>query len=445
MNHMPDTRYTKSGGINIAYQIIGDGPVDLMYAAGWVSNIEAMWDDPGFARFLNRLASFSRLITFDKRGIGLSDPVPTQELVDLDSRVQDMEAVLDAAGSERAVLFGHSEAGSTCVRFAHTYPERTDRLILAFSYAKRLRSDEYPWAPTMEDRTAEAEGFEASWADPQIIADYYAPSRASDQAFIAWLGRYLRLSASPKAAAALDMGSTYIDVTGLLAKIQAPTLCLYRAGDPDVKIEEGRWIAAQIPNARFVELPGNDHFFWAGDPEPLLQEIEEFVTGQRGSAESERVVATVLFTDIVGSTELAASLGDQAWRDLLHRHDAAIRGELARWRGREVKTTGDGVLATFESPTQAIRFATALPEAMEPLGIQVRCGIHTGEIEVLGDDVAGLAVHLAARVSSLAGPSEVLVSRTVKDLVAGTGVAFEGRGTHALKGVPDDWELYAVN
>ncbi len=441
---MPETKYAKSGDVNIAYQVIGDGPVDFMYAAGWVTNIEVMWEDPGFSRFLNRLASFSRLITFDKRGIGLSDPVPTRELTDPDIRMQDMRAVMDAAGSERAILFGHSEGGSTCVRFAHTHPERTDRLILAFSYAKRLRSEDYPWAQTLEQRVAESEAFEASWADPQIVADYYAPSRADDQAFVAWLTRYLRLSASPRAAAALNNGSTHIDVTGLLPEIRVPTLCLYRLGDPDVKIEEGRYIASKIPNAKLVELPGKDHFFWAGDPEPLLQEIEEFVTGMRGSAEPDRIVATIVFTDIVGSTELAASVGDQKWRDLLHRHDAVVRDELARWRGKEVKTTGDGFLATFDSPTQAIRFGTVLPAAMDPLGIQVRCGLHTGEMEILDNDVAGLAVHIAARISALAGPSQILVSRTVKDLVAGSGIDMVSRGTHTLKGVPDQWEVFEV-
>jgi class 3 adenylate cyclase len=442
---MPETHYAKNGDVNIAYQVIGDGPIDLMFAAGWVSNVEVMWEDPGLARFLNRLASFSRLITYDKRGVGLSDPVPERDLANPDARMSDMMAVLDAAESRRAVIFGHSEGGSTAIRFAHTHRERTDKIILACAYAKRIRSDDYPWAPTMEERIAEADSFEANWAAPQVIADYYAPSRAGDQAFIAWLGRYLRLSASPKAAAALDTGSSYIDVTAMLPDLQIPTLCLYRADDPDVKIEEGRYIASRIPGAKFVELPGNDHFFWAGDSEAMLQEIEEFVTGQRGAAEPDRVVATVLFTDIVGSTELAATLGDRTWRDLLHRHDMVIRDELARWRGREVKTTGDGVLATFDSPSHAIRFAQALPAAMAPLGIEVRCGIHSGEIEILEDDVAGLAVHIAARVSSLAGPSETLVSRTVRDLLAGSGIDMESRGTHTLKGVPDRWEIYAVS
>lgn len=442
---MPDINYAKSGDVNIAYQVVGDGPVDLLYAAGWVTNLEIMWEDPGFARFLNRMASFARLICFDKRGIGLSDPVPADDLTNLDIRMHDMLAVMEAAGSERAFLFGHSEGGSTCVRFAHEHPNQTAGLILAFSYAKRLRSADYPWAPTLEQRMTESETFEAVWAEPQTIANYYAPSRATDEAFVAWLTRYLRLAASPRAAAALNNGSTYIDVTALLPEIEAPTLCLYRVGDPDVNIEEGRFIASKIPNSRLVEVSGNDHFFWAGDPEPLLQEIEEFITGQRGPAEPERIVATALFTDIVGSTALAASLGDRAWRDLLDRHDTVLRKELVRWRGREVKTTGDGVLATFDSPTQAIRFATALPAAMKQLGIEVRCGIHAGELELRDGDVAGLAVHIAARISSLAVSSEVLVSRTVKDLVAGTDVTFQGRGAHPLKGVPGQWEIYAVS
>lgn len=441
---IPETHYAKNGDVNIAYQVVGDGPVDLLYAAGWVTNVEVMWEDPGFARFLNRMASFTRLICYDKRGVGLSDAVPADELANLDIRVQDMRAVMDAVGSERAFLFGHSEGGSTCVRFAYDYPERTKGLILAFSYAKRLASPDYPWAPTLEQRLAQSDSFEATWSEPQTIADYYAPSRAGDEAFVRWLSRYLRLAASPKAAAALNNGSSHIDVTGLLPEIQTPALCLYRLGDPDVNIEEGRYIASKLPNAKLVELSGDDHFFWAGDPEPLLEEIEEFITGQRGPAKPERVVATALFTDIVGSTELAASVGDQAWRDLLQRHDETIRTELARWRGHEVKTTGDGVLATFDGPTQAIRFAKALPNSLQPLGIEVRCGIHTGEMEFLAGDVAGLAVHIAARISSLAGPSETLVSRTVKDLLTGSSIQFDSRGPHSLKGVPDQWEIYAV-
>ena len=283
-----------------------------------------------------------------------------------------------------------------------------------------------------------------SFDDPEGMAEYYAPSRAEDQAFQAWISRYLRLSASPKAATALNMMNTTIDVTGLLPAIRVPALLLYRVDDPDVKIEEGRYIASKIPDAKLVELPGADHFFWAGDSELMLQETEEFVTGHRTAAEPDRVVATALFTDIVDSTKTAASMGDREWRDLLHRHHGVIRGELVKWRGTEINTTGDGFLAIFDGPARSIRAAKAISRAITPLGIEVRAGLHTGEMEMLDDDIAGLAVHIAARVSSMAGPSEVLVSRTVKDLVAGTDFTFESRGAHTLKGVPDEWEIYAV-
>ncbi len=441
---MPETKYAKSGDVNIAYQVIGDGPVDLVYMAGWVTNIEAMWEDPGYTRFLRRLASFARLIIYDKRGVGLSDPVPPAELSHFPLRLEDAEAVMDAAGSATATLFGHSEGAATALQFAATRPERVDRVILTGGFAKRLRSDDYPWAPTWEQRVAEADTFNESWADPRQVADFLAPSRADDEAFVTWLTHYLRMAASPSTAAAIYLGNSHIDVTADLPNVQAPTLLLYRVDDRDVNIEEGRYIASKVPDARLIELPGADHLFWAGDPEPLLQEMEEFVTGKRGPAEPDRIVATVLFTDIVGSTELAASIGDQKWRDLLHRHDAVVRDELTRWRGKEVKTTGDGFLATFDSPTQAIRFGIALPVAVDPLGIQVRCGLHTGEMEILDNDVVGLAVHIAARISALAGPSQILVSRTVKDLVAGSGIDMVSRGTHTLKGVPDQWEVFEV-
>jgi pimeloyl-ACP methyl ester carboxylesterase len=440
---MPETRYAKSDGLNIAYQSVGDGPPDLVYVPGWVTNVEVMWEDPCLADFLRRLSSFARLVCFDKRGIGLSDPVSIGELPDLDTRVRDLEAVMNAAGVERAHLFGHSEGGTTAMAFAARYPERTEQLIVFGSYAKRIRTKEYPWAPSWEERQAESAEFEHNWADPQTIADYYAPSRADDEAFTRWLGRWLRLSASPKAAAALNDASSHIDVIDELGRIRAPTLLLYRLEDSDVKIEEGRFIASRIPDSRLVELHGADHFFYAGDTESILQEIEEFVTGHRGTT-PEMVVATVVFTDIVGSTETAASMGNRAWRELVHRHDTVIAETLTRWRGRKVKPTGDGVLATFESPTQAIRFATALPAAMKPLGIDVRCGMHTGQVGILDGDLTGLAVHIAARICDLAGPAEVLVSRTVRDLVAGTGFVMDDHGTHVLRGVPDEWQVYSV-
>lgn len=440
---MPETRYAQSGDVNIAYQAIGDGP-DLVYVHGWVSNVEVMWEEPGLAGFLNRLASFSRLIVFDKRGIGLSDPVPTGELPDLETRVEDLKSVMDAVGSERATLFGHSEGGSTAVAFAVRYPERVERLILFAAYAKRIRSDDYPWAPTLEQRVAESESFERAWADPAVIAEYYAPSRAGDRAFIDWIGRWLRLSASPRAAAALNTASSYIDVTDLLPEIQTPTLLLYRLEDQDVRIEEGRYVASKIPGAKLVELHGADHFFYAGDTEPILQEIEEFVTGYRAAAEPERVLRTVLFTDIVGSTDTAAAMGDRRWRGLIDRHHRVVRADLAKWRGTEVNTTGDGFLATFDSPARAISCAQAICADVASLGIAVRCGIHSGEIETLGDDVAGLAVNIAARVTDAAGAGEVVVSRTVRDLVVGAGFSFTSRGRHSLKGVPEEWELFVV-
>jgi pimeloyl-ACP methyl ester carboxylesterase len=440
---MVTTRYARSGDVNIAYQVVGSGKRDLVYVPGWVSNVEVMWEDPGLARFLNRLASFSRLITFDKRGTGLSDPVPLVDLPTLEVRMDDLRAVMDAVGSERATLFGHSEGGAMCALFAATFPERTDALILTGVYAARLRSDEYPWAPTQEERMANIEALERTWGDPGVF-DYLVPSRASDPAFQKWLERYQRLSASPRAAATLMAMNSHIDVTGILPSIRVPALLLYRVDDDDVLVEEGRYIASKIPDAKLVELPGADHAFWGGDTEVLLEEIEEFVTGYRGTGESDRVLATVLFTDIVDSTKRAATLGDAAWRDLLDRHHATVRAELQRWRGKEIDTAGDGFFATFDGPARAIRCAQAVSHGVRSLGIGVRCGLHTGEVETRGSDITGLAVHIGARIAGLAGAGEVLVSRTVKDLVAGAGFEFHDRGSHELKGIPDRWDVYEV-
>jgi class 3 adenylate cyclase len=441
---LPVTRYAKSGDVNIAYQVTGEGPRDLVYVPGWVSNVELMWEDPGLARFLRGLGSFSRLITFDKRGTGLSDPVSLEELPTLEMRMDDLRAVMDAAGSKRATLFGHSEGGNMCVLFAATYPDRTDAVILTGCYARRIRSDDYPWAPSWEERMAEIEKVERTWGDPSGV-EYYAPSRAHDPAFRAWIQRYFRQSASPRTAGALIMMNSLIDVTAVLPSIQAPTLLLYRLDDPDVKVEEGRYIASKIPNSRLVEYEGADHLFWAGDSQAILQDIAEFVTGGRTASEPERVLATVLFTDIVDSTAIASSLGDQAWRDLLEGHNQLIREEFERWRGREVKTAGDGFLATFDGPARAIRCAHSIAGNVRSLGLEVRCGLHTGEIELVGSDVVGVAVHIGARIAALADGGEVLVSRTVKDLVAGSGLQFEARGTHVLKGVSDQWEVFALN
>lgn len=440
---MPATRYAKSGDLSIAYQVIGSGPPDLIYVPGWVSNIEVMWEDSVLARSLERLASFSRLIIFDKRGTGLSDAVDVDELPGLEERMDDLRAVMDAVNSERAVLFGHSEGGNLCVLFAATFPQRTEALILAGSYAARIWSPDYPWAPTWEERLLKIEETERSWGDPEL-ARAIAPSRIDDPAFRSWIQRYFRLSASPRAAAALMRMNSMIDVRPVLSSIRSPTLLLYRRDDRDVLADEGRYMASKIPGSQFVELDGADHLFYAGDSESLIGEIESFVTGRRSTVPHDRVLSTVLFTDVVASTETAARMGDLAWRDLIERHNALVRAAIERWRGREIKTTGDGFLATFDGPARAIRCGKEIVSVVQTLGLNVRCGIHTGEVEAMGSDVAGLAVHIGARIGALAGPNEVLVSRTVKDLVAGSGLEFVPRGAHTLKGVPDQWEIHAV-
>src|SRR5690554_234898 len=379
---MPATNYARSGDVHIAYQVVGSGATDLVYVPGWVSNIEVMWDDPGLARFLDRLASFARLIIFDKRGTGLSDPVDLDSLPTLEERMDDVRAVMDAVGSERATLFGHSEGGNMCMLFAATYPQRTNSLVLTGSYARRIRSDDYPWAPTPVDRQREIDAVETSWPRSTPL-EILAPSRSDDPAFVQWAERYFRLSASPRAAATLLRMNTEMDVTPILSSIQVPTLLLYRVGDKDVAVEEGRYIASRIPRARLVELDGADHFFWAGDTEPLLAEIEEFVTGHRPAPVGNRVLVTVMFTDIVASTERAVEMGDRAWSELLERHHAVVRWALNRWNGREVNTTGDGFLATFDGPARAIHCAQAVVTGLLDLGVSVRCGLHTGEVEIV--------------------------------------------------------------
>jgi class 3 adenylate cyclase len=441
--NVPETRYATSDGVNIAYQVVGSGPFDLVYVPGWVSNIEVMWEEPRLAAFLERLASFSRLILFDKRGTGLSDPVPDDDLPTLERRMDDVRAVMDAAGSERAALLGHSEGGNMCIVFSASFPERTSALVLMGCYAKRSRSDDYPWAPDPMERDRDIEETERTWGrvDPTPTL---APSLVDDQAFRSWLRRYLRLSASPHAAAAVLRMNTGIDTRAVLPAIRVPALCIYRSEDPDVKVEEGRYIAGLIPGARFVELPGADHLMWTGDAAVMLDEIEGFLTGVRRGPEPDRVLATILFTDIVGSTERAASLGDRAWSALVGRHHAAIRRELERFRGREVDTAGDGFLATFDGPARAVRCAVAANEAVSELGLEIRAGVHTGEVELAGAGIRGLAVHVGARVAGLAMAGEVLVSRTVRDLVSGSGIVFDDRGEHALKGVPEPWQVFAV-
>jgi len=439
----PETRYTRSGEISIAYQVVGGKPFDLIWVPGWISNVEESWEVPEYAHFLHRLASFSRLILFDKRGTGLSDRVSNDRLPTLERRMDDVRAVLDAVGSERAAVVGASEGGNLSILFAATYPERVHALVLVGVYAKRLWSPDYPWAPTPEQRELDTQVIEREWAGEMDVSQL-APSAAADPALMRRITTFFRRSASPGAAVALNRMNAEIDTRSVLPTIRVPTLVLQRAGDREVKAEEERWIASQIPDAKYVELAGDDHLPWLGDSDALLDEVEEFLTGIRSGPDPDRILATVLFTDIVGSTERAAALGDRRWRELLAAHRATVRHQLEHWRGQEIDTTGDGFLASFDGPARAIRCACAIRDQVRTLGLEIRAGVHTGECERVGAKLEGLAVHTGARVAALAGPSEVLVSRTVKDLVAGSGIEFESRGVHALKGVPGEWQLFSV-
>ncbi|MBV8727723.1 MAG: adenylate/guanylate cyclase domain-containing protein [Candidatus Eremiobacteraeota bacterium] len=436
----PVTRYAKSGDVNIAYQVVGDGPLDLVWVPGWVSNIEYAWEEPLIRRFLERLASFSRLIVFDKRGTGLSDRVPDDQLPTLEQRMDDVRAVMDAAGSQRAAVFGNSEGSVMSMLFAATFPQRTIALVIYGGFARRMWSEDYPWAPKPEERQKFFKMIEQGWGGVVDLATL-APSVAGDPRFQERWATYLRRSASPRAALALAKMNTNVDVRRVLPAIHVPTLVMHRTGDLDVNIAEARYIAQHIPGAKFVELPGVDHLFYAGDFDNVLGEVEEFLTGVRHAPEHDRILATVLFTDIVDSTRTGAEIGDRRWRDLLDGHNRLVRREIGRFSGREIKTTGDGFLATFDGPARAVRCALASCSDVKELGIEIRAGLHTGECEVIGDDVGGVAVNIAARVMDEAMPSEVLVSSTVRDLVAGSGLHFDSRGKQALKGVPGEWEL----
>ncbi len=438
---LPETRYAKSGGVNIAYQVVGNGPRDLVLVPGWMSNIDVFWEEPTFARLLTRLASFSRLILFDKRGTGLSDRV--SDMPSLEVRMDDVRAVMDAAGSQRAALFGFSEGGAMCALFAATYPDRATALIMGGSYARRTAAPGYPWGPTAEQNLAFADQLELDWGGPVGI-DVRSPSLAHDERYRQWWARYMRASASPAAAAALVRMNMEIDIRHVLPAIRVPTLLLHSVNDRTIDIGASRYMAEHIPGAKLAVLQGIDHDPWGCDSDTIVDEIEEFLTGARHSAESDRVLATVLFTDIAGATEHAARLGDRRWHDVLDSHHALIRRELAHFRGREIDTAGDGFLATFDGPARAVRCACAISDGVRALGLDIRAGLHTGECEVMGDKLGGIAVHTGARVAAQARPGEVLVSSTVKDLVAGSGLAFQDRGMQSLKGIPGEWRLFAV-
>ena len=438
----PETMYARSGDVNIAYQVIGDAPLDLVFVMGWVSHLEYFWREPNFARFLNRLASFSRLILFDKRGTGLSDRVPIDQLPTLEQRMDDVRAVMDAVGSERAALCGVSEGGPMCSLFAATYPEKTSALVMIGTYAKRVRDEEYPWGPTIEEREHFFEVMRDQWGGPVGI-DERAPSLANDPQFRDWWATYLRMGASPGAAVALTQMNAEIDVRSVLASIRVPSLVIHRREDQCLKVEEGRYVAERIPGAKFVELPGNDHLPFVGDQDAILDRVEEFLTGVRHSLERDTVLATVLFTHIIGAEEHARRLGQERWDDLLRRLHSHFRKEIEWFRGREIDMLGDRPMAIFDGPARAIRCASAITEYASRLGIEMRSGLHTGECEIVDGTVAGVAAEIGACVANEAKAGEVLVSRTVKDLVAGSGIEFEDRGIRVLSGC-GEWRVFAV-
>jgi pimeloyl-ACP methyl ester carboxylesterase len=440
----PPTRYAKSGDASIAYQVVGEGPIDVVLVLGFATHLELQWDFPPFARFCERISAFSRLIIFDKRGTGLSDPVT--DAPTLEQRVDDVRSVMDAAGSERAALFGISEGGPMSVLFAATHPERATALIFHGAMGRTTEAPDYPWgSPEEALRESAAEFIAPYWGQhAEGFVELFAPSFVNDPQTVDFFARMQRSAASPAMAQQLFEMFLDVDVRAILPTIQVPTLVLHRHGDRVVNRRAGEELAAQIRGARYVELPGIDHLPWAADSEAVLGEIEEFLTGARSEPEPDRVLATVMITDIVGSTERAAELGDARWRELLAAFEVAVRRELARFKGREVKMLGDGCLATFDGPARAIRCARAIRGAAGAIGLEVRTGVHAGEIELLGNDVGGIAVHIAARVGALASAGEVLVSGTVKDLVAGSGIAFTDRGAQQLKGIPGEWRLFAV-
>ena len=441
----PETHYAKSGDVNIAYQVVGDGPLDLVLVHGWVQSFDPGWDIAPIERFYRRLASFSRLILFDKRGTGLSDRVALDDLPSLETRMDDMRAVLDAVGSNRAAVLGHSEGGAMCALFAATYPERTQALVMDGSAARTRWAPDYPLGATDEEIEELERSILEGWGLELVrtLLQQTGPSIADDEELVRAHTRATLRAASPAAAAALTRMSATIDIRHVLPAIRVPTLVMFRANE--IMAEPSRYVGERIPGAKIVELPGADHMPWLGDQDAALAEIEEFLTGVRPHPALDRVLATVLFTDIVGSTELAADLGDRRWRDLLEQHNGLVRRELDRFRGRELSTAGDSFLATFDGPARAVACAVSIRDGSRTLGLQIRFGLHTGELELIGSEIRGIAVHTGARVAAKAEPGEVLASSTVRDLVAGSGLEFEDRGSHELKGVPGEWRLYAVS
>jgi class 3 adenylate cyclase len=437
----PATQYAKSGRIHIAYQVLGDGPFDLVFVPGLVNHLDLMWEDPRATRFFSGLASFARLILFDKRGTGLSD----RDVGDagLEERMDDVRAVMDAVGSQRAALLGYSEGGPMSILFAATFPERVQALILAATFAKFAQSPDYPAGQAADSAQALRTMIEGRWGTGELV-EFFAPSLSGSKRAVASIARWERLSGSPSSVQGVMRFIEEIDVRSVLPSLRVPTLIVQRTRDRLIPRAQGKFLADHIPGARLVEQDGDAHILWLGDLEALLGEVQEFLTGARTAADVDRVLATVLFTDIVRSTDKATELGDRRWRQLLDQYDGLVQRQLERFRGRQVKTTGDGTLATFDGPARAVRCASAIEQAVDSLDLHIRAGVHTGEVELRGDDVAGIGVHIAARVQANAGPGEVLVSSTVKDLVVGSGLEFRDRGQHELKGVPGTWRLFAL-
>ncbi|HMB29927.1 MAG TPA: alpha/beta fold hydrolase [Blastocatellia bacterium] len=438
----PKTQYaTSTGGVNIAYQVIGNGPLDLVLVMGWVSHLEYSWQDPSFARFLTRLASFSRLILFDKRGTGLSDAVPLSELPTLEQRVTDVQAVMDAVGSERAALLGVSEGGPMCGLFAATHPGRTEAIVMIGSYAKRLWAEDYPWGPTEQERADFMNEMKKNWGGP-IGIEERAPSLAADPQFREWWGAYLRMGASPAAAMALTQMNAEVDVRSVLPSIRVPALVIHRRDDACLPVGGGRYVASRIPGAKYVELEGKDHLPFVGDQDEILDEIEEFLTGARTGAGAERLFDRVLTTVLFVLFDDPAAAYVQDRREIKELHQSYARRELALFRGKEIELTDDHMFATFDGPARAIRCALAIADATARLGMRARAGLHTGECDVTGETIGGLTVQLCESVARLASSGEVLISHTVKDLVAGSGIEFEPRGAHALNNLPGEWRLF---
>lgn len=439
--HLPETHYVENGDVNIAYQVVGEGDLDIVFVMGWVSHLEYFWKHPSFSAFLNRLASFSRLILFDKRGTGLSDRVPLSELPTLEQRMEDVHAVMDAVSSKRAVLIGVSEGGPMCSLFAATYPERTTALVMIGTYAKRIKDEDYPWGVSLEDRERFFEMMRRDWGKPVGIEER-APSMANDEEFRNWWAEYLRMGASPGAAVALTKMNAEIDVRNVLPTVRVPTLVIHRSGDLCLKVEEGRYVAELVPACKYVELEGIDHLPFVGEQDEILDEIEEFLTGMRHSQEIDRVLATVLSVKIINPQEQALEMTN--WEDFIERSGVYVRRQIELFKGREVSFNENGLLAVFDGPARAIRCSIAINDSAKRLNLRVKTGIHTGECEVSGENYGGVAVALAQKIAEESAEGEILASRTVKDLVAGSGLEFKENIRKTFSDIAGEWRLFTV-